>query len=209
MYVPRPFAIDDADAKQLLGDVAAAQLITATDQGPLATLLPWVFDSDNGVLISHMARLNPQWNTPWVGQALVLADGPDGYVSPSWYASKAEHGRVVPTWDYIAVQVYGDLIVHDDQAWVDSAVRALTDHHESHRATPWSVDDAPQEHITGQLRAIVGIEVVIDRIEAAVKMSQNKSEADAAGVIAGFAADGNDVLAAVVHHYTSAPTTPH
>jgi transcriptional regulator len=201
VYVPRPFAIDDEAAADLLGESPAAQLITATDTGPLATLLPWVVDLEQGSLISHMARPNPQWRTPWQGLALVLAEGPDGYVSPSWYASKAEHGRVVPTWDYIAVHVYGELTVHDDEGWVENAVRLLTDRHEHQRTTPWSVGDAPPDYIAGQLRGIVGIEVVIDRIEASVKMSQNKSEDDAAGVIAGFADDGNDVLSGLVHRY--------
>jgi transcriptional regulator len=126
---------------------------------------------------------------------MVLALGPDGYVTPSWYASKAEHGKVVPTWDYVAVQVQGPLTVHDDQAWVEAAVRRLTDRFESERPEPWSVDDAPSDYISGQLRGIVGIEVRVDRIEASVKMSQNKSDGDILGVARGFEAEGRVELA--------------
>lgn len=187
--------MDDDAARDLLSAVTVGQLVTATEHGPLATLMPWVADLERGGLVGHMARPNRQWQTPWLGKALVIAEGPDGYVSPSWYASKAEHGRVVPTWDYVVVQVYGDLVVHDDPAWVEGAVRRLTDRHELPRADPWSVDDAPADYLDGQLRGIVGLELRIDRVEAAVKMSQNKSEADIAGVVAGFVAEGKETVA--------------
>ena len=203
MYIPRPFQVSREQASDLLRQVTVGQLVTATDLGPRATLLPWVVDEENNTLVGHMARPNTQWQTPWLGQALVIAAGPDGYVSPSWYATKSETGRVVPTWDYLVVQVYGDLLVHDDHAWVDVAVRRLTERHEHLRAEPWSVDDAPADYIDGQLRGIVGIEVRIDRVEAAVKMSQNKSDADASGVLAGFLADGNSAVAEWVERVTT------
>jgi transcriptional regulator len=161
----------------------------------MATLLPWIVDEENNTLVGHVARPNPQWQTPWQGQALVIAEGPTGYVSPSWYATKAESGRVVPTWNYVMVQVRGEFVVHDDRAWVEAAVRRLTDQHEQTRLEPWSVDDAPADYIDGQLRGIVGVEVRIDRVEAKVKMSQNKSAADVSGVLAGFIADGNAAVA--------------
>jgi len=203
MYIPRPFAVDVDAARDLLDQVTVGQLVTATERGPLATLMPWVPDLERGALVGHVARPNMQWQTPWVGQALVIVEGPNGYVSPSWYASKAEHGRVVPTWDYVVVQVHGDLIVHDDPVWVEDVVRRLTVRHEQHRADPWSVDDAPSDYLDGQLRGIVGIEVRIDRLEASVKMSQNKSDADAAGVLAGFIAEGNDPVVGWVRRATS------
>lgn len=178
MYIPRPFTVDTDIAHDLLRQVTVGQLVTATQTGPVATLMPWVPDLDSGSLVGHMARPNHQWQTPWLGQALVIVEGPNGYVSPSWYASKAEHGRVVPTWDYIVVQVYGDLVVHDDPVWTEDAVRRLTDRHEQHRADPWSMDDAPVGYINGQMQGIVGIELRIDRIHAAMKMSQNMNEAD-------------------------------
>lgn len=203
MYIPRPFQVSPEQARDLLREVKVGQLVTATAQGPMATLLPWVVDEEGNALVGHMARPNAQWQTSWLGQALVIAAGPDGYVSPSWYATKSENGRVVPTWDYVVVQVYGELLVHDDHSWVDAAVRRLTDRYELLRAEPWSVDDAPADYIDGQLRGIVGIELRIDRVETAVKMSQNKSEADASGVLAGFLADGNSAVAEWVERVTT------
>jgi transcriptional regulator len=198
MYTPRPFAVGDVLARELLRDIVVGQLVTATQSGPMATLLPWVVDLDRGVLLGHVARPNPQWNTPWFGEAMVIAEGVNGYVSPSWYASKAEHGRVVPTWNYVVLQVMGELVVHDDAQWVDDVVRRLTDRHEQSRSEPWSVDDAPQDYLAGQLRAIVGVEIHIGRIDASVKMSQNKSVADVTGVANGFTSDGNPAAAAWV-----------
>jgi len=195
VYIPRPFQAADETARALIAEIPVGQLVTATESGPLATMVPWVADLEQGVLVGHLARPNRQWQTPWIGQALVLFEGPHGYVSPTWYATKAESGAVVPTWDYVVVQAYGDLTVHDDVAWVSEVVRRLTDRHERPRPHPWSVDDAPADYLSGQLRGIVGIEVRIDRIEASVKMSQNKSPADVAGVIAGFDADGNQPVA--------------
>lgn len=195
MYTPAPFEVSSEDARDLLRSITVGHLVTATAQGPMATLLPWVVDEKNNTLVGHVARPNPQWQTPWQGQALVIAEGPTGYVSPSWYVTKAQNGRVVPTWNYVMVQVRGEFVVHDDHAWVEAAVRRLTDRHEQTRLEPWSVDDAPADYIDGQLRGIVGVEVRIDRVEAKVKMSQNKSAADLSGVLAGFIADGNAAVA--------------
>ena len=114
--------------------------------------------------------------------------GPDAYVSPSFYASKAEHGRVVPTWNYLTAHVYGELVVHDDAGWVEALVRRLTDLHEGGTAAPWSVDDTPPAYVAGQLRAIVGLELRISRVEAKAKLSQNQPVADVEGVVAGLAA---------------------
>lgn len=195
MYIAKPFRADDATAWALIEEIPVGQLITATVDGPLATLIPWVPDVDRGTLVGHVARPNLQWQTPSIGPALVLFAGPHGYVSPSWYATKAESGRVVPTWDYVVVQAHGELVIHDDEDWVSDVVRRLTDRHEQVRTEPWSVDDAPADYLSGQLRGIVGVEVRIERIETSVKMSQNKSPADVAGVIAGFDADDNAPLA--------------
>lgn len=198
MYVPRPFAVDSEQARELLRQVVVGQLVTATDSGLVATLLPWVVDLDANALLGHVARPNPQWQTPWRGEAVVLSHGPNGYVSPSGYASKAEHGRVVPTWNYAAVQVHGELVVHDDVDWVADVVRRLTERHEQHRDEPWAVTDAPSDYLAGQYRAIVGVELRITRLEASMKMSQNKSDADAAGVADGFAASGSPVIADLI-----------
>jgi transcriptional regulator len=193
MYTPAHFAADPDAVRALLARPAAANLVTMTSQGLLATLIPFVFDpsvGEHGALLGHLARNNAQWSEPPIGESLVLIQGADAYISPSWYASKAEHGRVVPTWNYSTAHVYGNLVVHDDPAWLDSLVRRLTDLHEAGSERPWSVDDAPERFIAGQLRAIVGVELRITRIEAKTKLSQNRSDADVDGVVAGLCARG-------------------
>ena len=197
MYIPDHFRPTDADVAELLAHVGAADLITATADGLLATMLPLIHDApgapggsgaagDHGRLLGHVARPNRQWQTPPMGEAMVIVRGPDAYISPAWYATKREHGRVVPTWNYITAHVHGELVIHDDPAWVEVNVRALTARHEAARQEPWSVDDAPLPYIAGQLKAIVGVEVVISRIEAKFKLSQNRSVDDVEGAIAGL-----------------------
>ena len=198
MYVPAHFAVDDAQLHELLAHHGAADLITLTDQGLLATMLPFVFDpgaGPHGALLGHVARNNDQWRVPARGESLVIVRGADAYISPGWYQSKVEHGRVVPTWNYITAHVYGTLVVHDDPVWVEDLVRRLTTKHESGMAEPWSVDDAPAPFVAGQLRAIVGVELAITRIEAKAKLSQNRPEADVAGVVAGLRAQGSEQAA--------------
>lgn len=201
MYVPAPFAADDAAVHDLLAHHGAADLVTATPRGLLATHLPFLYEplvGDRGALLGHVARGNDQWRQPVLGEALVIVRGEDAYVTPSWYAAKAEHGRVVPTWDYVTAHVYGELVVHDDLGWVDALVRRLTDRHEAGNPHPWSVDDAPAGFIARQLRGIVGVELLITRVEAALKLSQNRSDADIAGVIAGLGARGDAMSADAV-----------
>jgi transcriptional regulator len=203
VYVPAHFKPDDAEVGELLAHPGAADLVTSTPRGLLATLLPFVHDAAGsrpdvgawGALLGHVARDNEQWREPAQGEALVIVRGPDAYVSPTWYAAKQEHGRVVPTWNYITAHVYGRLVVHDDARWVEALVRRLTDRHEAEREKPWSVDDAPPPYLAGQLRAIVGVEMLIDRVEGKFKLSQNRSEADVDGVIAGLDASGQPGLA--------------
>jgi transcriptional regulator len=154
-------------------------------------------DADTGTLVGHLARTNPQWRDT-VGDVLVIVRGPDAYVSPGWYASKTEHGRVVPTWDYVLAHVHGELVVHDDVDWLAAHVRRLTEAHEGARSEPWAVSDAPERFVAGQLRAIVGVEVRIRRVEAKWKLSQNRPGADIDGVVAGLTADGRPDVAAAV-----------
>ncbi len=201
MYVPAHFAVNDAEIRELLTHHGAADLVTATPQGLLATLLPFIYDPDvgeRGALVGHLARNNDQWRCEVLGEAMVIVRGPDAYVSPSWYASKTEHGRVVPTWNYITAHVYGRLVVHDDPTWVEALVRRLTDKHEAKQPQPWTVDDTPAGFVAGQLRAIVGIEVMISRVEAKAKLSQNRPAADIDGVICGLQARGDSAAAAAV-----------
>ena len=207
MYIPAHFAATAAEVDELLAKHGAADLITLTDDGLLATMLPFAYEpsaGQHGVLYGHVARNNDQWRRPARGESLAIIRGPDAYVSPSWYAAKAEHGRVVPTWNYLTAHVYGQLVVHDDPGWVEDLVRRLTAKHEAARLAspgqhmPWSVDDAPRAFIEGQLRAIVGLELQITRIEAKAKLSQNRPVGDIAGIEAGLAARGDDLSADAV-----------
>jgi len=211
MYVPTPFRPDSATIKTLIDSHATGQLITATADGPLATLVPWVHH-DNGTeygrLLGHLARGNDHWHTPHLGDALVVMSGPQGYISPSWYAAKHEHGRVVPTWNKMELQLRGEFIVHDDVTWVRDLVSDLTARHESHRDMPWSLDDAPSEFIDAQLRAIVGIEVRITSVNASVKMSQNRPHSDIPGIIDGLHSDGRHDLAQLVTDNNAHRTGP-
>jgi transcriptional regulator len=213
MYIPAHFATDDAVVRDLLARHGAADLVTLTEDGLLATMLPFVYgpaapgeSKQHGALYGHVARNNDQWRKPALGESLAIVRGPDAYVSPSWYAAKAEHGRVVPTWNYVTAHVYGLLVVHDDPGWVEGVVRRLTAKHEAARLESpgqppaWSVDDAPRKFIDGQLRAIVGLELQITRIEAKAKLSQNRPATDIPGVVAGLAGRGDDRSAAAVEH---------
>jgi transcriptional regulator len=194
MYVPAHFAPDEAAVDDLLRNHGAADLVTVTAEGLVATMLPFLYlpgVGERGVLQGHVARNNDQWKRPAIGDALAIVRGPDAYITPGWYASKIEHGRVVPTWNYVTAHVYGQLVVHDDPVWTEDLVRRLTSKHEAYREHPWSVDDAPRAFIEGQLRAIVGIELEITRIEAKAKLSQNRPPADVEGVITGLRERGD------------------
>lgn len=190
MYVPHFNRMDDAAVAAFLDQTGAAELVTTASDGyPVATLLPFVRHGDR--LLMHMARANPHWRdiapeTP----ALAVVAGAQAYVSPSWYAAKREHGRVVPTWNYSSVHLTGRVTVHDDPDWLRDLVTRLTDLHEADRDEPWAVTDAPAPYVDKQLRAIVGVELRIERVEAKAKLSQNRSADDRAGVVAGLAATG-------------------
>ncbi len=194
MYIPAHFTPDEALVGELLHHPGAADLVTLTPAGLVATLLPFIYvpeEGPHGSLHGHLARNNSQWQLESAGEALVIVRGPDAYITPGWYASKTEHGRVVPTWNYITAHVYGQFIVHDDPIWTENLVRRLTTKHEAYRDHPWSVNDAPRPFIDGQLRAIVGIELLISRVEAKAKLSQNRPPADVEGVITGLRERGD------------------
>jgi transcriptional regulator len=194
MYVPRHFAMTDEDVQSLLAHHGAGELVTYTQEAGLtATLMPFVHE--DGSLHGHVARNNDQWRHRPVGEAMVILRGPDAYISPSWYAAKREHGRVVPTWNYVTAHVYGELLVHDDPHYTRRVVELLTTKHESDRDHPWSVADAPEAFVEGQLRAIVGLELRITRVEAKAKLSQNRSDADVDGVVEGL---DDEAMAAAV-----------
>ncbi len=192
LYVPRLNQMAPDDVRIFVGSVATAQLVTVGDDGlPDATFLPVLWEGDR--LVGHLARANVHWrrivdDSP----ALAIVTGPDTYISPSWYATKAEHGRVVPTWNYSVVHLRGRIQVHDDPDWVRALVTRLTERHEQPRAEPWAVSDAPEDYVAKNLRPIVGVELLIESVEAKAKLSQNRSGEDRAGVAAGLTADGRD-----------------
>lgn len=199
MYVPHFNRIDDlGHARAFVAAASVGTLVTTgTDGVPDATLLPILWEGDR--VIAHFARANEHWKRIVEGApGLIIVYGPEAYVTPSWYAAKAEHGKVVPTWNYSAVQLRGTVTVHDDVEWLRDAVTRLTDRHETPRDEPWAVTDAPAKYVDGQLRAIVGVEMTVERADAKAKWSQNRSDADRDGVVAGFeAADRQDAAARV------------
>ncbi|MFI8828952.1 FMN-binding negative transcriptional regulator [Streptomyces sp. NPDC053431] len=212
MYVPKQFVPDEAAVHDLLANQGASDLITLTQQGLLATLLPFEYapaSGGHGALIGHMARANDQWREPVQGEAMVIVRGPEAYMTPSWYATKIDNHRVVPTWNYVTAHVYGQLIVHEDPSWIEAQIRRLTDRHEGGYAEPWSVDDAPAKFVERQIRAVVGIELVISRITAKFKLSQNQPQKNVEGIVAGLEARGQagDVaVAAAVRAHTLTAT---
>ena len=156
---------------------------------PAATYLPVLWRDDT--VVAHVAKANSHWKEIGDGTpALVVVTGPDAYVSPSWYAAKAEHGKVVPTWNYSAVHLSGTARVHHDAEWLRAAVTDLTDEHEHARDDRWHVTDAPSTYVDGQLRGIVGIELTVTKVEGKAKLSQNRSEADREGVVTGLRETG-------------------
>ena len=203
MYRPAYFREDRPDV--LHGLIRAhpfAQLVPAGGRGIEANPLPMLIDpqaSPNGTLRGHLAQGNGQVAALREGaEALVIFQGPQAYISPAWYPGKAEHGKVVPTWNYVAVHAWGTPRVIDDPAWLRRLVGDLTDRHEHGRPNPWSIDDAPEDFIATMLKAIVGIEIPIDRIEGKWKVSQNRSEPDRRGGVEGLRAEGNEVMAKLI-----------
>ena len=194
MYTPPAFR--DDDRASLLATMRAARLanfVTATADGPLVSPLPLLIDEaegEHGVIYGHLAKANPQWRVPPLGEGLVIFMGSEAYVTPAWYATKAETGKVVPTWNYVAVHAHGPVEFFHDPGRLLDAVTRLTNLHERSRGAPWQVSDAPPAFIAAQLRGIVGLRMPITRLEGKRKMSQNRSEADRAGVAAGLLASG-------------------
>ncbi len=213
MYLPAHFAETRIDVlHDALRTHGAAELVTFDGEGLVASTVPLLLDPDAGplgTLRGHLARANPQWRTATAAvEALVIVRGPDAYVSPSAYPSKAVDGKVVPTWNYLTVQARGPLVVHDDPAWTKSLVSALTDRHEAARAEPWAVTDAPEDYVAAMLRAIVGIEIPISRLEGKWKVSQNRPAADRDGVVADLTVRAPAMAALVSAAATAAGVTP-
>jgi transcriptional regulator len=187
VYTPPFNSVDDEqELREFVAQARAGWLVTSRDHAaPSATFLPVIWEGNR--VIAHFARANPHWReiTP-DNPALLIVTGPDAYVSPSWYATKAEHGKVVPTWNYSAVHLTGPARVHEDPEWLRMAVEMLTEEHESEREDRWKVTDAPSPYVEGQLRGIVGVEVTVTKVEGKAKLSQNRSRGDRQGVVVGL-----------------------
>ncbi|HEX4369163.1 MAG TPA: FMN-binding negative transcriptional regulator [Rhodopila sp.] len=207
MYIPAHFKEDRLDVLHaFIRASGLATLVSMTADGMIASHAPLMLDPDPapyGTLIGHLAKANPHARVADPGvQTLVIFQGTDGYITPSYYAAKREHGKVVPTWNYSAVHAYGTLEVFDDAARLLDVVTRLTVRNETPRAQPWAVSDAPDSFVQGMLRGIVGIALPITRLDGKVKMSQNRPAADVAGVIDGLRDDGRDDLAGSVARAT-------
>jgi transcriptional regulator len=200
VYVPTHFEETRTDVLHaLIRAHPLAALVTQTPDGLVANHLPFEIDPDPapfGTLRGHMARANPQWRTPSDAPALAIFQGPSAYVSPAWYATKQDTGRVVPTWNYAVVHAHGPLRVIHDRDWLREFVTRLTTRHEAARPDPWQVTDAPVDYIDTQLAAIVGIEMPIAQLEGKWKVSQNRPPADRAGVVEGLLREGGDMAMA-------------
>jgi len=196
MYTPSAFSEQDLlTLQQHIQGTRLATLVTHGKLGLQAIHVPLLLSPEqgpNGTLYGHLARANPQWQElAEGGEVLVIFPGADAYVSPSFYPAKAEHGKVVPTWNYVAVHAYGQAEVFDDADRLLNLVSALTDRHEAGRDKPWKVADAPAQYIDSMLKAIVGFALPIQRLEGKRKLSQNRSAADIAGVQQGLAASAD------------------
>ena len=197
MYQPAHFREDRLDVQHdLIRHRPLGLLVTAATGGLMANPIPFVLDataSERGTLRAHLSRANPQVHElASAPECLIIFQGPQDYITPSWYATKRETGKVVPTWNYATVHAWGRPRVIEDAGWVLQHLHELTQHQEQTRSTPWKVDDAPDAFIAAQLKGIVGIEIVIDRIEGKWKVSQNRSEQDRRGVLDGLREKGDE-----------------
>ncbi len=200
MYLPSAFREDSLEVQHdFIRAHPLGVLMTSGEGGLMANHIPCLLypEGPHGVLRLHMARANPQWKELAAGgDCLLVFHGAQAYITPSWYATKAETHKVVPTWNFVAVHVWGTPTVHDDPTWVRAQIGALTDAQEKARVQPWRVEDAPEDFIAAQMRAIVGIEIAITRIEGKWKVSQNRNAADRQGVAAGLAGEQGDAVMA-------------
>ena len=191
MYTPPAYKQDDPEVLlAIIGKARLATLVTATAEGLLATPLPLFLDESEGpygTLYGHLARANSQWSLPALDEALAMFSGPDAYITPSWYATKQKTGKVVPTWNYVAVHAYGPVEFFQEKSRLLDVVSRLTTVHEKDRADPWAVADAPDSYIQSQLKGIVGVRLPVTRLEGKLKMGQRDSAADRLGVAKGLA----------------------
>ena len=201
MYVPPLFKEDRIDVlHDAIRRTGLATLVTQSQDGLIASHVPMLLDADPapyGTLVGHLARPNPQARGA-IGEALAIFQGPEAYITPSWFATKRDTGKVVPTWNYVAIHAYGTVEFFDDRDRLREVVTRLTERQETPRADPWAVTDAPADFTQGMLNGIVGFALPIARLEGKWKMSQNRPAEDRAGVIAGLEAEGQEEVADLV-----------
>jgi transcriptional regulator len=192
MFVPPKFREDNIDKlHELIRKNPFATLVTLGSNGITANHIPFVLKTSSehgelGCLQGHVALANPVWKDFQPDDVLVIFQGLDAYITPSWYPSKREHGKVVPTWNYMTVHANGKMSTTKDAQWLTDQISALTHQHESNRSEPWAVSDAPADFIDSQVKGIVGIEIAISELVGKSKLSQNRSAADRAGVVLGL-----------------------
>jgi len=209
MYNPAQFEETRIDViHEVIRNHSLATIIYAGESGLVGNHIPLMIDDKrnpnnmNGTLMGHVARANPIWRNAGI-DVLVIFQGAQAYITPSWYASKKEHGKVVPTWNYVVVHAHGKLRVIDDSQWLMEHLNLATDIHESSEIHPWKVSDAPADFMASTIKAIVGVEIDITRLECKWKVSQNRSNADRLGVAAGLAGRGNHDMSTLVDHRQS------
>ena len=193
MYLPAHFSEDRVEVLHaLMREHPFATLVSKADDSLVADHLPLQLSTDGTRLLGHVARANPLWKTATMQEVLVIFQGPQAYVSPSWYPGKHEHGKAVPTWNYVVVHARGQLTTIEDPQGLRALLDDLVDRHEGEFAAPWRVSDAPPDYIEKMLSAIVGIEIGIASLAGKWKTSQNQPEANRAGVVSGLRARGTD-----------------
>lgn len=203
MYQPPHFREDRIEVMQELMRAHPFATLVSVQEGRLAAdHLPLVIFpelSEKGTVRGHIAKADPLWKEREGLSATILAvfQGPQAYVTPSWYPSKKEHGKVVPTWNYAVVQAHGELVFHDDPVWLVEHLQEITQRQEEHRPAPWAVHDAPNDYMARQLKGIVGIEFVISQLEGKWKVSQNRNEQDRMGVQQSLLLEAGDDAVAV------------
>ncbi|MDD9921164.1 MAG: FMN-binding negative transcriptional regulator [Boseongicola sp.] len=196
MYAQEAFREDRVDVlSDAIRDIRFAALVSTTSEGMFASHVPMEFrqDGESVYLQTHLARPNPHWRALGDGaDTIAIFQGPQSYITPSWYASKKEHGKVVPTWAYIAVHAHGSARTVEDDSWLLRHLNAMTNANEISQSEPWKVDDAPERFIGSLSRGIVGVEMKVSRLEGSWKINQNKSEGDVAGTYEGLLQAGED-----------------
>ena len=203
MYIPKQFVEQNKEElHRIIRENALATLITKNNEGFQANHIPFLIDPDggsNGTLIAHVARANHVWTDVKDGEeVLVVFQGVDGYISPSWYPGKQETHRRVPTWNYEVVHAHGEIYIHDDEKFLRGVLARLTRQHEATQPTPWKMTDAPADYIAEQLKSIVGIEIKINKLEGKRKLNQHHEKKDRDGAVRGLESQGNTGLAQVM-----------